>query len=86
MCKRKSPPPLRERLNTMKDCVKIVKIKSGNADYNEEIEYARKIIETHLPLHDYDVLDTVYSILKEYALSPEREVLFTGVAGMMLNH
>lgn len=58
------------------------KIKQENPD---RYEAARKILLTHLSLHE-NITEAVQSILSEYSLDYNTRMLFIGVAGIINRH
>lgn len=56
-----------------------MKIKQEDSD---RYQTARKILLTHLPLHE-NIVETVKSIITEYSLDYDTKLLFIGVAGLI---
>lgn len=48
----------------------------------EKFEYAKKILLTHLPLHE-NITETVKSIITNYSLDYDTRMLFIGVAQIL---
>lgn len=47
--------------------------------YPDKFEYAKKILLTHLPLHE-NITETVKSIITNYSLNYDTMMLFAGIA------
>lgn len=77
---KKSPPLLKIDRQTIIEAVNFV----DNFPDQGMCEKARKIMQTHLPMHDNDALEAVKSIIHEYTISSETRLIFIGIAGKMM--